>query len=163
MPIDPSKDPVLGLAVASSDFMDALNRQPLKITGLAAGNYALKIDGETVGSFSSAALAEGVNLATLATPMAKQAAEVHALTLKHNNVHFFRWRTLQTVLEADGFNTATPETALDTLEEQIIGAQRMAAQPRCGNTSWRGLSSRRLRFRQTRRRSGHTPAIRIFY
>lgn len=130
MPIDASKDPVLGLAVTSSDFIEALNRQALKVTGLAAGSYALKIDGETVGSFSSAALAEGINLATLPTPMAKQAAEVHALTLKHNNVHFFRWRTLQTVLEADGFNTAAPETALDTLEEQIIGAQRMAAQPK---------------------------------
>jgi lysophospholipase L1-like esterase len=129
MPLDP-QDPVLALAVSSSDFIESLDRQPLKVTGLPIGNYALKIDGETVGSFSAAALGEGVNLATAPTPMAKQAAEVHALTLRHNNVHFFRWRMLQTALGTEGFSTAGPENALDTLEEQIIGAQRIAAQPR---------------------------------
>ena len=129
MPVDP-KDQAMALAVSSSDFVEALNQQTLKVTGLADGLYTLKIDGEPVGDFQAAQLATGINLATLQTPMAKQAAEVHALTLKHNNVHFFRWRTLQTTLEADGFHTAALETSLDTLEEQIIAAQRMAAQPK---------------------------------
>lgn len=128
MPLD-AKDAALGLAVASSDFVEALNQQTLKVGGL-DGDYTLKIDGEPVGDFSAAQLGMGVNLATLQTPMTKQAAEVHALTLKHNNVHFFRWRTLQTVLEADGYNTAPSETSLDALEEQLIGAQRIAAQPK---------------------------------
>lgn len=129
MPVDP-RDTVMALAVTSSDFIETLNEQPLKVTGLEAGSYALKIDGETVGTFPSEQLAAGINLATLPTPMMKQAAEVHALTLKHNNVHFFRWRTLQTVLEQEGFNTATSEASLDALEEQIVGAQRITALPR---------------------------------
>ena len=95
-----------------------------------SGAYTLKIDGEPVGDFSAEQLSAGINLAELATPMSKQAAEVHALTLKHNNVHFFRWRTLQTTLETDGYNTAASEAGLDSLEEQIVGAQRIAAQPK---------------------------------
>ena len=129
MPVDP-RDPVTALAVASSDFVATLNQQTLRVRGLDEGRYTLKIDGDSAGDFTSAQLAEGVNLAALATPMAKQAAEVHALTLKHNNVHFFRWRTLQTVLEADGFNAGPSEASLDALEEQIVAAQRMAAQPK---------------------------------
>lgn len=129
MPVD-LRDPVMALAVGSSDFVEALNRQVLKAGGLQPGRYALKIDGETVGTYTDAELGSGINLATVATPMMKQAAEVHGFTLKHNNVHFFRWRTLQTVLEGDGFAVAGPEDDLDALEQQIIGAQRIAAQPK---------------------------------
>jgi lysophospholipase L1-like esterase len=129
MPVD-LRDPVIALAVASSDFMDALNQEGLRVTGLAAGSYTLRIDGESVGTFTAANLESGLNLATLPTPMVKQAAEVHSHTLKHNNVHFFRWRTLQTTLEPDGFRTAQSEALLDALEEQIVGAQRLAVQPR---------------------------------
>ena len=46
----------------------------------------------TVGDFTKAQLAEGVNLATLATPMAKQAAHVHQLTLRRAKAHNQRWR-----------------------------------------------------------------------
>jgi hypothetical protein len=52
----------------------------------------LKIDGERWAHFTKEEWAKGVNLATLPTPMAKQAAAVHDLTLRHNDVHFARWR-----------------------------------------------------------------------
>lgn len=129
MPVD-LKDPLTQLAVSSSDFFAALDQETLRVRHLDPGTYELKIDGDGVGDFTAAQLESGINLAELATPMSKQAAEVHALTLKHNNVHFFRWRTLQTVLEKDGFDAAHAETSLDILEEQIIAAQRMAAQPK---------------------------------
>src|SRR2546426_9325603 len=104
MPVD-LNDPVVALAVKSSDFLQALNQQTLKVTGLSAANVDLKIDGDDMGSFTREQLAEGINLATLLTPMAKQAAEVHKITLQHNNIHFQRWRRIQAPL-ADG---RTPE------------------------------------------------------
>ena len=67
--------------------------------GLAAGRYTLKIDGEPAGTFTAEQLAQGINLAELPTPMARQAAEVHALTLRHNNIHAARWRQIQVPLE----------------------------------------------------------------
>lgn len=123
-------DPVMKLAVDSSDFIAAFNQQPLAVAGLAAGKYDLKIDGQAVGSFSSEELAAGVNLATLPTPMAKQAAEVHRLTLRRCDVHNARWRTLEVPLASDFFTNAAPAMkALDDLDEEIRGRQRNAARP----------------------------------
>jgi lysophospholipase L1-like esterase len=129
MPIN-WKDETLALAVHSSDFVDALDHQMLKVTSLPAGTYTLNIDGSPAGSFSSQDLANGINLVNYPTPMMEQAAEVHALTLKHNNIHFARWRTVQTPLDGSGFDTAQAESSLDALEDQVITAQRVAAQPK---------------------------------
>ena len=43
------KDPALKLAIQSSDFLQALDWQPLKVTGLKGQRYQLKIDGEDGG------------------------------------------------------------------------------------------------------------------
>jgi hypothetical protein len=134
MPVD-LNDPIVALAVKSSDFLQALNQQTLKVTGLSAANFGLKIDGDEMGSFTREQLAGGINLATLPTPMAKQAAEVHKLTLQHNNIHFQRWRQIQVPL-ADGksprVQKATRElmAALDEEEADVLKEQRAAAQPR---------------------------------
>jgi lysophospholipase L1-like esterase len=130
MPLD-LKDPVSALAIRSSDFVESLDQQPLKVTGLMGSEYALVIDGEEVGVFGKEALAEGVNLATLPTPMARQAAAVHALTLKHNNIHFTRWRQIQLPLENDSLvQTPVALGALDSLESELFHQQRATAQPK---------------------------------
>lgn len=124
-------DAGIALAVKASDFEQTLNRQPLRIAGLASGKYTVRIDGETVGTFSADQLASGVNLAMLPTPMSKQAAEVHALTLKHNNVHFARWRQVEVPLETDGLTQVKAAMdALDRLEQEIVERQRASAQPK---------------------------------
>ena len=130
MPIDMS-DRVMALAVNSSDIVEALNRQPLKVRGLAAGKYVLKIDGEPVGSFSADQLAASINLATLPTPMAQQAAEVHALTLRHNNLHYARWRQIQVPMEkVSSTNVLKALGAIDELEQEVIREQRLTVQPK---------------------------------
>src|SRR5437016_9495999 len=134
MPVD-LNDPIVALAVKSSDFLQALDQETLKVTGLSAANFNLKIDGEEAGSFSREQLAEGINLATLPTPMAKQAAEVHKLTLHHNNIHFQRWREIQ-VPFAEGKSPRVQKAtrdlmaALDEEEADVLREQRAAAQPR---------------------------------
>jgi lysophospholipase L1-like esterase len=134
MPID-LNDPVVALAVKSSDFVQTLDQQTLKVNGLSAANYTLKIDGDEVGSFSREQLASGVNLATLATPMAKQAADVHKLTLQHNNLHFDRWRKVQVPLGEGKTSRVQKATrnlleALDEDEADVVKKQRAAAQPK---------------------------------
>jgi lysophospholipase L1-like esterase len=130
MPVN-RQDPLVALVLKSSSVMEALNRQPLRVKGLARGTYSLRIDGEPIGAFSSEQLASGVNLAELATPMTRQAAAVHALTLQRTAIHNTRWRQLQVPLQ----NTQSPELlnamgALDQLEARLIQDQRAAAQPR---------------------------------
>ncbi len=125
------KDPLIDLALRSSDFVQTLNMQPLVIKGLAAGENTLSIDGQDIGDFTSEQFSAGVNLATLPTPMVKQAAAVHALTLKHNNIHFLRWRTVEVPLQNEN-----PEhlkkalEGLDEVEADIVKKQRETAQPK---------------------------------
>jgi lysophospholipase L1-like esterase len=129
MPVDMEEKPT-ALSVRSSDFIAALDQEPLKVTGLSAANYSLTIDGEKVGSFTKDQLEEGINLAILPTPMAQQAAKVHDLTLKHNNIHFARWRDVQISLK-DYKLAGEPAVveALDKLEDQIVQVQRATAKP----------------------------------
>ncbi len=129
MPVN-MKDPVVALAVRSSDFVETLNQQTLRVTGLTGASYALKINGTAVGTFSGAQLAEGINLAELPTPMAQQAAGVHALTLKRADVHNARWRQFQVPFQ----NETLPRmqsilSNLDGLDEELAVRQRAAAQP----------------------------------
>jgi lysophospholipase L1-like esterase len=133
MPVDMG-NALMALAVKSSDFVQSLDRQPLKVTGLTAAKYELKIDGQRVGEFSKEQLAEGINLALLPTPMAKQAAAVHKLTLSHNDLHFMRWRQIQVPMASSNSAevakaAADSMTALDRLEAEVVKEQRATAQP----------------------------------
>ena len=123
-------DSIVALAIHSSDFMEALNQEPLKVTGLAEATYTLQIDGDSVGKFNAQELSAGVNLAALTTPMSKQAAQVHVLTVKHAGIHNVRWRDVQVPLEGLGIDASAAEKALDDLDERIIASQHAAAQPR---------------------------------
>jgi hypothetical protein len=130
MPLD-LRDPVWKLALQSSDFLQAIDSQTLKVTGLKGQNYVLKIDGEEVGTFSRPQLEEGVNLAALPTPMVRQAQAVHDLTVKHNNIHAVRWRELQVVLGQQGLPHAPAAIeALDNVEADLVAQQHLAAQPK---------------------------------
>ena len=125
------KDHTLALAIQSSDVTDFLNQQPLAITGLPAGRYKLTIDGETIGTWSADDFANGVNLAVLDTPMARQAMEVRNLTSQHADLHQFRWRSVQIPLQ--DINSEYYEQSLkslDGLEAAVVAKQRAAAQPR---------------------------------
>jgi hypothetical protein len=128
MPIDPEDAPTV-LAVRSSGFLDSLNRQMLKVTGLGDGYWALDIDGSRVTALDARRWAEGVNLAMLPTPMVQQAAEVHTLTLKRTGIHQTRWRNVQVPLEKDSFaGTRAAVEALDALDRAIAAEQRKKAQ-----------------------------------
>jgi hypothetical protein len=130
MPVDAS-DQVVMLALKLSDFIEAINQEPLKVTGLPAARYTLRIDEQTVGTFTREQLAEGINLAMLPTPMAAQAADVLSLTRKHNDIHYARWREVQVPLAQEPLRTYEGAlTALDKLEAEIIMRQRAAAQPK---------------------------------
>ena len=63
-------------------FAADLNRQMLKVTGLAPGNYALKIDGQEVARADATAMASGINLAPIeSTPQFQQALKLRGTDL----------------------------------------------------------------------------------
>ena len=73
-------------------FMEEMNRETLKVTGL-NGNYKLLIDDEEIGTWSGDELAKGINLAAESkTPQYQQ-----ALTVMHLNE--YRWEIERTFRE----------------------------------------------------------------
>jgi len=129
MPIN-LDDGVMKLAVGSSHILEDLDQEMLKVTGLSGASYILKINGKAIGTFTREQLANGVNLASVSTPMMIQAAAVHALTLKRAAVHNTRWRNLQTPFEKESLpRLATILDNLDALDADLAALQRASAQP----------------------------------
>ena len=82
-PIPSAAEPALNWVA----FNNELNLQPIKISPLAAGNYALNIDGTAVGNFSHEELQKGINLATIkTTPQYQQAQKVAEKIIAYRNV-----------------------------------------------------------------------------
>jgi lysophospholipase L1-like esterase len=120
----------IDLVIKSSDITEALNAEPLKVTGLAPGKYKLNIDKQEAGTFTDAELATGINLAILDTPMSKQAMAVRDLTVKRLDVHQQRWRTFQVPLTPlDLLHLDEAEKAMDAVELEVTAKQRQAAHP----------------------------------
>jgi lysophospholipase L1-like esterase len=91
MPLDPRAEAAVKLAPVLED----LNLYELRVTGLPTGSYELSIDGELATKASAEELARGVNLATRAGPITRQAQDVLDLVFKKNNLYFTRWRNVQ--------------------------------------------------------------------
>ena len=79
----------------SQPILDELSRYELRITGLPAGDYEVKIDGEGAGKVSSETLAAGWNLSRDAGPITRQSRKVLDLVFQKNDVFFRRWRQVQ--------------------------------------------------------------------
>ncbi len=121
---------VVALALKSSDIWTALNQENLRVTGLAPGDYVLRIDSKGLGEFSDAQLSEGINLAMYITPMTEQAMNVLKLTALHNQIHFDRWRNVQVPLQDKTLATLDNAlAAMDQLEADLVRQQREACQP----------------------------------
>ena len=89
LPVD-WQDPAVSVAAYSSDFIPAIDDQPLRVKNLKPGDYTLRIDGQPIATYPADQFARGINLSALNTPMLKQALEVLKLTNQHNDLHVTR-------------------------------------------------------------------------
>ncbi len=77
LPFIPNKKQHEGID-AMVPFTADLNTELLQVSGLADGKYQLSANGTALGTYTSAELAEGINLAELNTPSRKQAQKIFA-------------------------------------------------------------------------------------
>lgn len=89
------------MIVHDSGFYHALDREPLKVTGLDAGSYELKINGQTVGEFTARELHHGVNLAAYHTPMLDQSYRELEQVWKQVQWRYYAWREVQLKLSGE--------------------------------------------------------------
>lgn len=130
MPLE-TEDETIALALQHSDFMDALNREMLQVTGLRAGRYSLEIDGETVGAFDATQFGQGINLAAIKTPMSAQARTVLDLTYRRNHLRFARMMVVDQALRPyHPANLPGAVDALESLEQEVLALERAAALPK---------------------------------
>jgi predicted GH43/DUF377 family glycosyl hydrolase/lysophospholipase L1-like esterase len=80
------------LLLELTDIQEALNQQPLRVTGLAAGQYKLTIDDSIIGTFAASTLAQGINLADFANPMLRQAQRVGWMVRDRDEAHYIHMR-----------------------------------------------------------------------
>ncbi|HWG20529.1 MAG TPA: GDSL-type esterase/lipase family protein [Terracidiphilus sp.] len=83
---------VTAVLLQLTDIEQALNQEPLRVTGLAPGLYALSIDGREVGTFAADALDNGINLAEYNTPMRQQAQRVSWMVRDRDEAHYIHLR-----------------------------------------------------------------------
>jgi hypothetical protein len=65
---------LMNFVLSVSDLFSS-DKEMLRVSGLRAGDYTLRIDEMEIGTFSANQLANGINLATLKTPMWRQARD----------------------------------------------------------------------------------------
>jgi lysophospholipase L1-like esterase len=130
MPFDP-KDDVLSLVLRSSNIVESLDQQLLKVTGLPAAKYALRIDGEEIATWTRDDLARGVNLALLSTPMLKQALTVYAFSGRLHSVRMAQWQGVQVALQDEtSSHVREAVAALNALENELVAQRKSAAVPK---------------------------------
>jgi lysophospholipase L1-like esterase len=121
--------PTVGLVIESSDLAEALNQEPLRITGLHSGVYSVRVDGTSLGTFTNDQLQNGINLGLYKTPMSDQAMTVYQLTQQHGDLHYDRWRHV-IVPFVNAPPGASAISSLAALEAWVVEQQRAAAVPK---------------------------------
>ena len=122
------------MIVLSSGFYQALDQEPLQVSGLQDGNYELKINGQSIGKFSAQELNVGINLARCRTPMLEQGYQVLDLVWQQVQWRFFAWRGIQTQLTFD-HDVAVQKAArsliaaLEAQKEGFVREQYATARP----------------------------------
>ncbi|MGH9400774.1 MAG: SGNH/GDSL hydrolase family protein [Terriglobia bacterium] len=127
-------NPAAALIVRLTKMYEELDSETLKVTGLQAPMYSLKIDGTTAGTFSKEQLAEGVNLAQYDTPMMEQADKALGLVWQEMDVRFYAWRAVQLPLRNDqtpGIQDAVNQllARLEQEKSDLAAQAQAAAQP----------------------------------
>ncbi|MGA2807357.1 MAG: SGNH/GDSL hydrolase family protein [Terracidiphilus sp.] len=123
----PLDDAMIRFVLGISNLAD-MDREMLRVDGLPAARYSLKIDGQTIASFTREECAGGVNLALYNTPMESQAKGVDGIELERTRLdeaHF--------ILAVEDPKVAGDADATKTMEAKdavLQAEQRKEAQPK---------------------------------
>jgi len=120
-------DATMELVRAAGGTIDALDEEILKVQGLAAGRYRIRVDDDLLTPvFSEADLANGVNLAMHDTPMVWQAMGVRWSGQEKNAVHesWMRAQVRAKTLPATGSLTRDLEALETALDKERVATRQ---------------------------------------
>jgi len=114
--------------VLSISDVESMDQQLLRVNGLDAAHYTLKIDDKKIASFTRQQLSSGVNLALYSTPMESQARDVDAIELKRTRLdeaHF-----ILAIEDPKVPHDAEATRVMEAKDAALATEQRNAAQPK---------------------------------
>jgi len=111
-----------------TDIQQQLNQEPLRVTGLAAGQYNLAIDDKAIGTFTAAELDKGINLADYPTPMWDQANRVSWTVSDRDQAHHVHMQ--MQIKKLDPGDQLGKADELDAFENFLEDEEYEAATPK---------------------------------
>jgi lysophospholipase L1-like esterase len=123
----PLYDEMIQFVLELSDLA-AMDQQMLRVDGLSAAQYTLKIDGHIIGSFTRYQLGTGVNLALYATPMQSQAKGVDGIELKRMRLDETNF--IMSIEDPKVPGTADATRAIEAKDAALLAEERKEAQPK---------------------------------
>jgi lysophospholipase L1-like esterase len=123
------EDATVELAQKSGADLESLDQELLQVTALAAGRYELRIDGQTIGTFTDAELAKGVNLARYNTPMRWQAFAVAWSAGDGHELQKLRRRLLVAAEKDPSLRATTSALAAQDEAEQKARSEQATPEP----------------------------------
>ncbi|MFA5263026.1 MAG: SGNH/GDSL hydrolase family protein [Opitutaceae bacterium] len=128
LPVNFGENANTQLAHMAKADLESLSVEPLVITGLKSGRYELRIDDTSVGTFTDAELAKGVNLGVCDTPMLWQALRVTWGTDGGHALHRI-WRELMAA-SAENPDYATAAKIIWARDEAAQSTRSQQALPK---------------------------------
>jgi hypothetical protein len=116
-------------------LVEDLNQYRFQVTGLKAGRWKLTVEGVEVGTFTDAALAAGVNLATLPGPWQELAKKVNRMSVAHETDYFNRWR--QIAIATVPNEAQAEHQALIRKLDDLLDANEKARQQEAVGHAWK--------------------------
>jgi lysophospholipase L1-like esterase len=117
-------------------IQETLNKYPFQVSGLTGGKWKLTVEGEEVGTFSAAELAQGIDLGGAPGPWRTLGEQVDATVRVQETLYRTRWKHLQVLLEVP--EAAQPEKlALERKLDESIAEQEAARQQLIAPKAWR--------------------------
>jgi lysophospholipase L1-like esterase len=123
----PLDDGMIQFVLSISDLA-AMDQQMLRVDGLSAQRYLLKIDEHEVASFTREQLAAGVNLALYPTPMESQAKGVDGIEVKRTTLdesYFILAVEDPAAIDIEGWTKV-----MEAKDAALAAEQRKVAQPK---------------------------------
>jgi lysophospholipase L1-like esterase len=124
------EDATVDLAQKAGADLESLDQELLAVTALAAGRYELKIDGQSVGTFTESELAKGVNLARYNTPMRWQAFAVAWSAGDGHELQKLRRRLLVAKAQDPSLQATTSALAAQDEADQRARSEQALPKPR---------------------------------
>jgi lysophospholipase L1-like esterase len=123
----PLHDEMIQFVLALSDLA-SMDQQILRVDGLSAAQYTLKIDGHIIKSFTREQLAAGINLALFATPIQSQAKDVDGIELKRMRLDETNF--IMSIEDPKVSGTADTSRAIGAKDAALLAEERKQAQPK---------------------------------